>query len=172
MLGGFKTNAKTGDLQQEKLVLDLMHAQREQLATLAEEEKSLGALQKKNQQTLLDIGRRRAALEKAERKLAGRTKAAQRSLADQKAALEAQSRRLDAQSKAAQAHEAKCRQTERELAVTTADLQHLRLSLDNQLRAENAPRLKPHAVQTRPACKPKSPPGRRNASLPCRHSPS
>ena len=154
---------KTSDLQQEKLVLDLMHAERRQLVALMREQKGVQALKEANQETILDIARQRAALEKREQDSSQREKAAADALAKQedcasegKAAIEAESRRLAAETKAAQACEGNHRQTERELAAARAALGACRQRVRRNI-AWKTTGLKQRAMQRRSDCRRKSP---------------
>ncbi len=138
LAGGCGRIDRPPDLQQEKLILDLMQAQRAQLAALAQEEKDLQAVKKKNEEALLDIAKQRAALEKSARETSQRNTSAEDALAKEKAALRAQGERIESDNRTMQLRDAKCRQTEQELATARADLARLRLAFESEHNAANA----------------------------------
>ena len=144
LLAGCTTQEKPSDLQQEKLLLELMQSQRTQLADLMQQEKNLRALETKNEDTLADIQRQRAALEKRRQETAQNQKAAADALAAEKAALQRQREPLEAQQKAVLAQEARNQQTQRELAARRAALVRLTLSIEAERRLEP---LKPEAAR-------------------------
>lgn len=138
LLGGCVKNDTRPDLQQEKLVLELMQAQRAQLATLMQEERNLQALKKENEEALASVAKQRAALDKDSRESSQRNKSAEDALAKEKAALKDQGDRVEAARKAMQLREAKHRQTEQEHAAAKAELARLRLALEAERKAANA----------------------------------
>ncbi len=90
LLTGCEYTSKPSDLQQEKLVLDLMQNQRAQLAELLKKEHDDRALEKKNREAAEDIGRGHADLEKQQQEFAQNQKAAETLLAQEKAAMDAE----------------------------------------------------------------------------------
>ncbi len=135
LLAGCDYRPDRQDLQQEKLVLELMQTQRAQLAELVKKEKDEQILEKKNEAAAQDIARQRAAQESQRKEIDEKRKAAEMSIAREKGALSAVQKRLADESKAIEVREARNRHTEQELAAKRTSLLALERQIESQERA-------------------------------------
>ncbi len=123
------------ELERQKLTLDLMKAQNEQLATLTQKESELRALEKKNQGALQEIERERAELQALQEKTAQKERALQEAVAKEEARLKSEEDRLKAESKAVSDDHLKMQQAWREITTKRAELD-LRLAVIEKAQEE------------------------------------
>ncbi len=123
VLAGCGSHDKTEELQQEKITLDLMKAQneqltammksqKEQLANLTQKEEGLRALEKKNQDAFREIEREKESLQSI-----------QKHMAQEEVKLKAEEERLEAFRNKLRADELKNQQVQREIAVNRAEVE-------------------------------------------------
>ena len=126
---GCGTRDRTEGLQQEKLLLDLIKTQSDQLAQLMQKENDLRSLEKKNQEALQEIERQRAALQTLQQETARKDRVAQDAIAQEKAKLQNERDGLEVEKKRVRADELKNQANEQELIAQRKELSRLRASL-------------------------------------------
>ena len=127
---------RTEGLQQEKLLLDLMKTQSDQLAQLMQKENDLRGLAKKNQESLAEVERQRTALQTLQQEAAREDRAAKDALAQEKTKLQTARDGLEAEKRRVQAAEQKNQASEREIAAQREELSRLRASMRPEPRVE------------------------------------
>ena len=126
---GCGTRDRTEGFQQEKLLLDLIKIQSDQLAQLMQKENDLRSLEKRNQEALQEIVRQRAALQRLEQETAHKDGVAQEAIAQEKAKLENERDGLEVEKKRVRADELKNQANEQGLIAQRKELSRLRASL-------------------------------------------
>ncbi len=151
VIAGCSRYETTADLQQEKLLLDLMKTQNDQLVQLAQKESDLRGLAKKNEEALQDIARQRAALQTLQQEAAGKTRVAEEAIAKEKATLQTVRDGLAAEEQRVRAEVLKCQAAEKQIAAQREELGRLRAIVQADRHA--APRA---AAAARPAAEEKA----------------
>jgi hypothetical protein len=158
ILAGCGGKEKALELERQKLTLDLMKAQNEQMATLTQKESELRALEKKNQEALQEIERQRAAIQTLQQATVQKEQALRETIADEtaklkadKEALETERESLDAERTAVKSKEV---ELDRRLAVIEKAREAAREAAERARRAEEGrkrPDIMERIVRRQPA---------------------
>lgn len=140
LTGCSKVEKTTQNLQQEKVVLDLMQVQQDQLTALTQKERDLRALEKRSQDVLQDIEQQRIALRRIQKRGIEESQEARDAIAREQASIRTEKVQVDAENSSLRASEARCRQLEHELTVRRADLMRMQSVIQANRRVENAKR--------------------------------
>ena len=140
LTGCDKVERTTQDLQQEKVLLELMQVQQDQLTALTQKERDLRALEKRSQDALQDIEQQRVALQTLQKKEVQESQVARDAIAREQAAVRAEREQVDAEKRLVQAAEARCRQLEHELADRRANLVRMQSAIQTNRRVDSVKR--------------------------------
>ena len=126
------------ELEQDKLRLELMHAQRDELASLVKKQKEVGALEKKNEESLQELDKRRSEIQRLEQEVKQQQAALKSASAEEDARLKAAEDQLTAKEAELKAIEARNKDTLKRIAAENRAVYEKMTSLEARLaRAES-----------------------------------
>lgn len=140
LTGCDKIEKTTQDLQQEKVLLELMQVQQDQLAALTQKERDLRASEKRSQDGLQDIDQQQVALRRSRRRKFRRARWPRTRLPSSKLLSVPRENRSMPRRRSVQAAEARCRKLEHELTDRRANLLGMQSAIQTNRRVDSAKR--------------------------------
>ncbi len=125
------------ELEQDKLRLELMHAQRDELATLVKKQKEVGALEKKNEESLQQLDKRRSEIQRLEQEVKQQQAALKSASAKEDARLKAAEDQLTAKEAELKTIEGRNKDTLKRIAAENRAVYEKMSSLETRLARQN-----------------------------------